>query len=109
MKRWHKWLLGLLLLALLVLGIGRAINARKAQQAQAAAPKTVALLELAETDLVTVRQDELQRMLEVSGSLVAVNSAFVKARVAAEGKSVGVREGVTPAMGETTIFSRVMM
>jgi len=100
MKRWHKWLLGLLLLALLALGIGRAINARKAQQAQAAAPKTVALLELAETDLVTVRQDELQRLLEVSGSLVAVNSAFVKARVAAEVKSVAVREGDPVRVGQ---------
>jgi len=86
--------LALLLLAAMAAGVGRVLVARKAQQAQAAtAPKTVAVLELAAGDLLAVRKAELVRTLEVSGSLVAVNSAFVKARVAAELKSVAVREG----------------
>ena len=101
MKRWHKLTLALLLLAAVVLGVGRMLGARKAQQAQAAAaPKTVAVLELAASELLAVRRGELARTLEVSGSLVAVNSAFVKARVAAEVKSVAVREGDRVRVGQ---------
>jgi RND family efflux transporter MFP subunit len=101
MKRWQKIGIGILLTALVLAGIGRVVNARKAQQAQAvAAPKAVAMLELADTDLLTVRQAELSRTLEVSGTLVAVNSAFVKARVAAEVKSVAVREGDPVRVGQ---------
>jgi RND family efflux transporter MFP subunit len=93
-KRWHKLTLALLLLAGVAIGVGRVLSARSTQQAQAAAaPKAVAVLELAASDLLPVRKAELARTLEVSGSLVAVNSAFVKARVAAELKSVAVREG----------------
>jgi len=60
----------------------------------------VAVLELDAADLLPVRQAELRRTLEVSGSLVAVNSAFVKARVAAEVKSVAVREGDSVRAGQ---------
>ena len=94
MKRWQKLTLALVLVVLVVLGLGRMLHARQARQAQtSAAPKAPAVLELAPTDLLPVRQAELAQTLEVSGSLVAVNSAFVKARVAAEVKSVAVREG----------------
>jgi membrane fusion protein, multidrug efflux system len=101
MKRWHKVTLSLLLLAMVAAGIGRLMMSRKAQQAQiAAAPKTAAALELAPGDLVNARMAELARTLEVSGSLYAVNSAFVKARVAAEVKSVAVREGDSVRTGQ---------
>ena len=101
MKRWHKVALALLALALVAAGIGRVLASRKAQQAQiAAAPKTAAALELAPGDLVSARVAELARTLEVSGSLYAVNSAFVKARVAAEVKSVAVREGDSVRPGQ---------
>ncbi len=100
MKRWHKLVLAALLLALLAAGVARVLGARKAQQAQAAAPKATAVLELAAGDLLPVRRAELTRTLEVSGSLVAVNSAFVKARVAAELKSVAVREGDSVKPGQ---------
>ena len=101
MKRWHKVTLSLLALAVVAAGIGRVLASRKAQQAQvAAAPKAAAALELAASDLVTVRVAELARTLEVSGSLYAVNSAFVKARVAAEVKSVAVREGDSVRPGQ---------
>jgi membrane fusion protein (multidrug efflux system) len=100
-KRWHKLALLLLLLAVAALGIGRVMGTRKAQQAQAAAPvKAAAVLELAVGDLLPVRRAELTRTLEVSGSLMAVNSAFVKARVAAEVKTVAVREGDTVRAGQ---------
>ena len=101
MKRWQKLTLALLVLVLVVLGVGRMLHARQARQAQtSAAPKAPAVLELAPTDLLPVRQAELAQTLEVSGSLVAVNSAFVKARVAAEVKSVAVREGDRVQVGQ---------
>jgi membrane fusion protein, multidrug efflux system len=100
-KRWHKVTLALLALAVVAAGIGRVLASRKAQPAQvAAAPRAAAALELAASDLVTVRVAELARTLEVSGSLYAVNSAFVKARVAAEVKSVAVREGDSVRPGQ---------
>lgn len=101
MTRWLKLALALLLLAGVAVGIGRALDARKARQSQAAAaPRPVAVLELAGMDLVPVRLAELTRTLEISGSLVAVNSAFIKARVAAEVKHVAVREGDPVRVGQ---------
>jgi len=100
-KRWHKLTLAVLLLAGVAVGIGRVLSERKAQQVQAAAaPKVAAALELTAADLLPVRRAELTRALEVSGSLVAVNSAFVKARVAAEIKSMAVREGDSVRAGQ---------
>ncbi len=100
MRRWHKLTLALLLLALVAAGVGRALGARKAQQVQAGSPRASTALELAASDLLTVEKAEFTRTLEVSGSLVAVNSAFVKARVAAEVTSVAVREGDAVRAGQ---------
>jgi membrane fusion protein, multidrug efflux system len=100
-KRWHKLTLAVVLLAGLAAGVGRVMGTRQAAQAPAmATARQAAVLELADTDLLTVRQAELTRTLEVSGTLVAVNSAFVKSRVAAEVKSVAVREGDPVRVGQ---------
>lgn len=58
--------------------------------ASAAAP---AALELAPGDEITARVQNLSRKVEVSGSLKAVQSAIVKARVAGELRQLTVREG----------------
>jgi len=100
-KRWHKLALAVLLVAGAAVGVTRMLDARQARQVQAAAPpKVAAVLELAAGDLLAVRKAELIRTLEVSGSLAAVNSAFVKARVAAEVKTVAVREGDSVRAGQ---------
>jgi RND family efflux transporter MFP subunit len=100
MKRSLKW--GLSLLVVLVLGaaIGRVLVGRKAAAPAAAAVKAPAALELAASDVLTLRVEDLSRTLDISGSLFAVNSAFVKARVAAEVKSLSVREGDTVRAGQ---------
>jgi hypothetical protein len=50
-------------------------------------------LDLAPGDVLVARTIDLPRTLEVSGGLKAVNSAVIRARVAAEVKSLTVREG----------------
>ena len=107
MKPWLRWLL----IVLVVLGLGgggaRLLLARKAADGNAAvaAAKPASapaqpMLELGAQDVLTVRAQALARGLEVSGSLKAVNSAFVKARVAAELKTLAVREGDTVRAGQ---------
>ncbi len=101
MRRSSKWLAIAVAAALLLALGGRLLLARRAEQARLAAPPpAAAALELAPTDVVIVREHDLARTLEVSGNLVAVNSAFVKARVAAEVRSVAVREGDSVKAGQ---------
>ncbi len=62
-------------------------------QAAAAKDKPVATLEFGPGDLVSVSTRPIQRSLAISGSLIAVNQAIVKAKVAVEIRQVLVREG----------------
>ena len=100
MKRTLPWIVSLLVVAAVGLLVARAQQSRGA-----AAPSTlpVAVLELSDADLVTVQHTELTRSLEISGSLKAVTSAAVKARVAGEVRSVAVREGETVRRGQVLV------
>ena len=101
MKRWLKWLIPVLAVLVIAGFVARSVKARKTEQvALSAALATPAVLELNATDLVVVRQQDMQRTLAVSGGLKAVNSAFVKAKVAAEVKSLTVREGDSVKAGQ---------
>lgn len=100
MKRWMKWLLPVLALALLGGLVFRALQAKKAEQARLAVPTAAARIDLAPGDVLTVRRIELARTLEVSGGLKAVNSAIVKARVAGELRTLSVREGDSVRAGQ---------
>jgi RND family efflux transporter MFP subunit len=94
-RKWKTLLL--VLVAVVVVAIGwRIVAARRTQQAaqqQALAQKAQPLVELAASDVVRAQMRELQRGLPVSGSLRAVNSAFVKARAAGELQGLALREG----------------
>ena len=95
-KRIIKWLLVVAVLLLVVLGVVRALSARKAQQQALAASstnKSLGQIELAATDVVQVQPLDVVQGLPVSGTLKAVNSAFIKARVAGELQGLTVREG----------------
>lgn len=103
MKRWIKWSLAGLVVALLALGVLRALGARKAQQAalaEQAVRDTQNVIELAAGDLLALKTQELLRGLPVSGTLKAANAAFVKARVAGELQGLSVREGDTVQAGQ---------
>jgi RND family efflux transporter MFP subunit len=95
-KSWLKWLLILLVLGAVGTAIARLLLARQAQQAAlvaASAAKQTVSVELASTDVTQLKVLEIMRGLAVSGSLKAVNSAVIKARVAGELQGLTVREG----------------
>ncbi|HEX2546293.1 MAG TPA: biotin/lipoyl-binding protein, partial [Ramlibacter sp.] len=104
MKKNWKWLVIALLLVVIVAGGWRVISARRAvqvaQEQQLAAQRVQAVVELAASDVVRAETRELQRGLPISGSLRAVNSAFVKARVAGELQGLTLREGDAVQAGQ---------
>jgi len=75
-----------------------AMAARQAQQkalAEASTQRAEAPLQLAADEVVTVQSSQLSLGVPVSGSLRAVDSAMVKARVAGELQGLTLREGDT--------------
>ena len=96
MKRWMKWTLAVVVVALLLGGIARTLAAKKAKAtvaAELAAQPAQSAIELAATDVVPVKTRDLAQGLAISGALKAVNSAFIKARVAGELQGLTLREG----------------
>lgn len=92
-----RWILVTLalLVAAVVLGWGWAQRhaATSVRAASAAASAAAPAVELTAADVARATRTDLSRTLEVSGGLKAVQSAIVKARIAAEVKSLTVREG----------------
>lgn len=101
-KSWKTWAIGLLALAVLAAVGLRLAGARRAAAtaAAAAASSPRPALELAPLDVLTVGRHEFARGLEVTGSLKAVNTAYVKAKVAAEVRTLDVREGDAVRAGQ---------
>ena len=96
MKRWLKWTLAALVLLLLAVAVVGTLSSRKKQQqalATATAAKAQTVVELAASDVVQAKTRDLSQGLALSGALKAINSAFVKARVAGELQGLTVREG----------------
>ena len=101
MKRSIKWVVAALILILVAGGALRAIHARKAQQAAlASGAKAETVIELTAADVVRATRRELAETLAVSGTLKAVDSAQVKARVAGELSGLTVREGDSVRAGQ---------
>ncbi len=100
MKRWVKWTVAGVAAVLLVAAGGRAMLARKHADAAPTTARAPSGLDLASADVVVARTIELPRTLDISGGLKAVNSALVRAKVAAEVKSLTVREGDSVRAGQ---------
>ncbi len=108
MKRWGKWLALVVVLLVVAGGLLRVLSARKAQQealAAATAAKAQTVIELAASDVVRARSQVLSQGVPISGTLKAVNTAVVKARVAGELQGLTLREGDTVRAGQ--IIARV--
>jgi RND family efflux transporter MFP subunit len=100
MKRWMKWTLALVAVALVVALGARAVKGRRLQAAANAPVAAPQPLELGPADVGTARVLPLARTLAVSGGLKAVTSAVVKARIASEVKTLTVREGDAVKAGQ---------
>jgi RND family efflux transporter MFP subunit len=101
-RRW-RWIVALLALAVLGALLARTLASRRPPAARTAASTAAAAaqaIELAPGDIALAERTEIVRTLAVSGSLKAVQSAFVKARVAAEIRQLDVREGDRVAAGQ---------
>ncbi|WP_296655914.1 efflux RND transporter periplasmic adaptor subunit [Rhodoferax sp.] len=96
-------------MALLIGGALRTLSARQtkqaALQAQQDAQKTQVAIKLAATDLLQVKLRRLPATLPISGTVKAVNTAFVKARIPGEIQGLTVREGDTVKAGQ--VLARV--
>ncbi len=101
-KRRIGWTVALLA-ALLIAGlVSRTLYVRSQERAAAQAPpKPAPPLELAAADTLVARTQDFNRTLAVTGGLKAYNSAVVRAKVAAEVKTLSVREGDTVKAGQT--------
>ncbi len=96
------WVVGMVAVLLVAGFVARTLYARSQQRAEAAAPaKPPQAMDLRASDVVVARVQPFNRTLPISGSLKAVDSAVVRAKVAAEVKTLSVREGDTVTAGQT--------
>lgn len=97
MKPWMKWAAAGLVLALLAAGTLRTLSARQAKQAalaaQQLAQQTQVSISLDAADVLQVRSLLLNQVIELSGPVRAVNTAWVKAKVPGELRDLAVHEG----------------
>lgn len=97
----HGVLIGIAVVVLLVV----LVIARKQESATGREDKKISteVLEFLPSDITEVRQGDLRNLLPVSGSLLAVKKAVIKARVSADVKQVLVREGEAVKAGQILI------
>lgn len=104
------WILLGLLVLLIALGVGRALVNRNAQQNEAMQAaqllQTAPVYELVAADWMNASQVPLAQTVAVSGSIKALQSAVVKARVAGELQGLDKREGQSVHEGE--VVARVV-
>jgi membrane fusion protein, multidrug efflux system len=106
MKSSMKWGIAAVAALLIAAGGASVLSKRKANAAQPpAAAKVEPSIDLAPSDVFTVKSIELSQAIPISGSVKAANSALVKARVAGELQGLTLREGDSVKAGQ--IVARV--
>lgn len=103
-RPWIQWLLLAALVLAIALGLVRALNKRSAQRdaasQTASAMQQAPVYALSATDVVAVQPLTLAQTVDISGSLKALQSAVIKARVAGEVQGLQKREGDRVRAGE---------
>ncbi|MGN1055112.1 MAG: efflux RND transporter periplasmic adaptor subunit [Comamonas sp.] len=104
--RW-LWILGAVTAVAIVWGMWRALELREAKQQALQASKTqsAASLAISSSEWMALQPRKLQLGVAITGSLSAVDSAVVKARVPGELRDLQVREGDTVQAGQ--VIARV--
>jgi RND family efflux transporter MFP subunit len=103
MKRLLRWFIVVAVIVAVGVAVFRLVSERRQVQSQAAAPAQPQALELTPADIVTATQGTGARTLEVSGTVKAVDTALVKARVAGEIVRIHAREGEAVKAGQRLV------
>ncbi|MEY4979061.1 MAG: hypothetical protein RLZZ352_1331 [Pseudomonadota bacterium] len=103
-RSWTRWLWLVVIVLALVFGVLRALKQRSTQRA-AASEAAVAMQQapvyaLSAADVVAVQNLALTQTVSISGSLKALQTAVIKARVAGEVQGLAKREGDKVRAGE---------
>ncbi len=93
----RTWIIAVIVL---VVGGGLALAGRGGETKDGSKDKPAIALEFGAGDLTALESQPIARTLAVSGSLVAVNQATVKAKVAVEVRAILVREGDRVSEGQ---------
>ncbi len=96
-------LLGLVALVLVAAMGLRIVQSQRAQKATSAAPKQEVVLEVPANEVLTAQRQELRSAVDISGTVRAVRSALVKAKVASEVRNIAVREGESVRAGQLLV------
>lgn len=102
-KRWLYGLVAIVVLALAGIGVGRVVSKQQAQKqalAASAAPAAQVALDIAPDEVWTLHRQKMALGVPVSGTLRAVQSATIKARVAGELQGLSLREGDSVRAGD---------
>jgi RND family efflux transporter MFP subunit len=109
MTSWKRWALLALVVVALALGLGRALQQRERQQQAAqqaaVAARAVPALELSPRDLFQADRIEIELAQPFTGTLKALRSAVLRARIAGELQGLELREGDAVRAGQ--VLARV--
>lgn len=103
MKRLLRWILVIAVIAALALSVFRLVQERRQTQGKPATPAAAPVLELSSADVVTLSRGIGSTTLELSGTVKAVETALVKARVAGEIVRIHAREGEAVKAGQKLV------
>jgi len=103
MKRLLRWFIVVAVIVAVSGAVWRLVNERRQAQPTPATAVLPQALELTPADIVTATKGMGTRTLEISGTVKAVDTALVKARVAGEIVRIHAREGEAVKAGERLV------